>query len=351
MFLQSLYNFIYELTPPIVIKIYHKIKKTPQINEVVVYNKYAISVTERKRIPLSDVEKMAEDFSGKIVCPDCFYYGAIRIFNNYIGVYATFYKHYTLCIQHGFHFPEFFPIKFFDVVKNYLAWSDIEKNYFINKIQSKIYVVGAPFLYAKSLLSEEQILKEKKRLGYNLLVYPSHSLSYINVEFDMDEFIRIIDSEKERFDSVRICLHYADVQKGLHKRFQEAGYECVCCGRLEDYYFLNRQKSLLEIADCVLSNDLGSHVGYCLYLKKPVRIIKQDINAFWLNKDYAFEVEIEKRYLDIRNKFGSYIDLFTDSEYKITEQQMKFADDYWGFSCKKTPEEMLQIYKEIFSEV
>lgn len=108
---------------------------------------------------------------------------------------------------------------------------------------------------------------------------------------------------------------------------------------------------MLEIADCVLSNDLGSHVGYSLYLKKPVRMIKQEINASWVNNDNIFEEEIEKRYFDIRKRFEQYIDLFTGSEYIITEQQMEFADTYWGFSCKKEPEEMLQIFKEIFSYI
>ncbi len=351
MFLKRLYNFIYELTPPIVIKIYHKIKKTSKVNAEVLYNKFAICVAERKNLPFSDVEIIAKDFVYSIDFSDCFFYGAVKVLNDYIGLYAGFYNLGSLSIRHGFDFPDFTPIGLFKNVDNYLTWSDIEKEYFCDKIKSKIYAIGAPFLYANSILSESQILKEKQRLGYNLLVYPSHSLSYTSVEFDVDGFIKMIDSEKDKFDSIRICIYWADVKKGLHKKFQEAGYECVCCGRLEDYYFLNRQRSLLEITDCVLSNDLGSHVGYSLYLKKPVRIIKQDINASWLNKDNIFEAEIEKHYLDIRKRFEPYIDLFIGSEYKITDQQMKFADDYWGFSCKKKPEEMLQIYKEIFSAV
>lgn len=356
MFFKKLLNFIYEITPPIVIKIYNKIKNNSGTNEDIVgeevrYNRFAISVAERKRLPFADVESITKDYICSIDFSDCFFYGAVKVLNDYIGLYANIYNCGSFCIQHGFHFPDFIPSGMFENVKNYLAWSDIEKNYFFNKINSKIYSIGAPFLYAQSLLSENQILKEKQRLGYNLLVYPSHSLSYTSVEFNIDEFIKVIDSEKERFDSIRICIFWVDVKKGLHKKFQEAGYECVCCGRIDDYYFLNRQRSLLEIADCVLSNDLGSHVGYSLYLKKPVRIIKQDINTSWFYKDNICEVECEKRYLEIRKRFETYIGLFTDSEYRITEQQMKFADDYWGFSCKKKPEEILQIYKEIFSDI
>lgn len=52
------------------------------------------------------------------------------------------------------------------------------------------------------------------------------------------------------------------------QRISKKKYEVVTAGHYYDYNFLPRLRSIIETSDITMSNNLGSHLGQCIYLNK-----------------------------------------------------------------------------------
>lgn len=351
----TLKDIVWNLTPPIVVKLWHKIRG--DINEQNVTTKktdkelifeYINEVNRRKSLPFNDIESLSKEFNGNMQSLLCLgtyepsNYGAFHVLSEYAGLLMGIAPR-NFTIQHGFHLEGTISNDLFEGIKHYLCWGKTDKDYFSKQIKDMVIdVIGTPFLYAKSLLSEEEILQEKKRLGRNLLAFPSHSLTKVGAEFNVEDFVEVLKQEEKKFDTVRVCLYWADIFLGHDKIYRDNGFECVCSGNIADLFFLNRQKSLFEIADCTISNDMGSHVGYSLIMGKPHNLINQKIESKFLDGFYS---EIEyfsmQKIHDVSRENAKK--LFENNfNYKITKEQLDFVDMYWGVSDKKSPSE---IYK------
>ena len=119
----------------------------------------------------------------------------------------------------------------------------------------------------------------------------------------------------------------------MAKHFEEAGFECVCCGHLFDLLFLQRLRSLIEIADATISNGVGSHIGYCVYLNKPHFLVPNEFKLIDVQGNEGEEEmlckEKSKNYWDIYNAFSN------NDDYYITDNQRQIVDRLWGISDMK----------------
>ena len=309
-------------------------------------------INARKGLSLSDLEELTQEplyggsilmSLGPVIEPN--YYGGFQILQKYAGISYWNFSPQKLSIQHGYICEMFDWEKKLDNV-NFVWSEEVKRMYAEHTDNPNITAIGAPFFYASSILSEEEINKEKKRLGKNLLAFPTHSTYYADVEYNAAPFIKLLKEQQKKFDSVRVCVYWRDYQRGLAKPYIDAGFECVCCGHIRDPFFLERQRALFEIADATMSNALGSYIGYSIYLDKPHWLVP---DKFELNDHVGDEGKREVEVWDSSPKYAELRKPFLhNSDYIITEEQRQIVDKYWGVSSLKTPEEILNLIEEAY---
>ena len=304
---------------------------------------YIVELNRRSRLPFQDIMALSQDFSFSDIASissdmdEPNYYGSFWTLAHYAGFSLMNLPPRNFSIQHGIVY-DFSQWEREKLGKENLVWSREIVEMYKKMGATKVLAIGAPFLYAESLLSNEDIANEKKRLGRNLLAFPMHSTHFIDKNYDPNHFVKVLKSQRDSFDSVRVCLYWKDIQRGIASFFQNAGFECVCCGHMFDQFFLQRQKSLYEIADATISNALGSHVGYSVSMNKPHWLVPDEFELVDIKGNDGFE---EMNRIKGNEKIEYIKSLFmNNSSFNISQDQIKIVDKYWGLSDKKMPKEM-----------
>lgn len=258
---------------------------------------------------------------------------------NYMGI-NPYYSLDTM-IEHGLFFGDYVAPREYKVkVPSIITFGEQRKEHLLSKhINKKIILIGPYIHYAHPLLSATEYEEIKKRLGRILLVFPSHSLpsEKWNAQYDINSFASEIKKVSKDYDTVLISLHYGDI--ALASQYEKYGYICVTSGHTNDPNFMNRQRSLIELADMTMSNSVGTHVGYCIYLNKPHYIYKQKIEqASYSNKNID---SMKWRDINIyNNEVNEVLEAFNSYHTIITNKQRQIINKYWGTEHIKTPEEL-----------
>ena len=353
-------SFIQLFVPPLFFSIKSKIKYgTPVFidrypKEEMVYNSIC-EINERHGLKLTDLENlsMMPRFHGSCqvvlgVKDESGYYGVFHILQKYAQVPFRNFPPKDLRVQHGM-ICEMLNWEKAKLENINWVWSPFVKSMYSEYTQNPhIYPIGAPFFYAESILSEEEIKQEKKRLGKNLLVFPSHSTAFANCSYDNQTFINKLNTYKSQFDSIRICVYWADYVRGYAKPYLDAGFECVTCGHIADPFFLERQKALFAVADASISNSVGSHIGFSIYMHKPHVLLEDD--AKWEN--ILEGCTVTKEGMELRHHSNNYREIrdafINKTDFVITEEQKRVVDKYWGVSCIKSPAELRKMIEEAY---
>jgi hypothetical protein len=310
-------------------------------------------INARKELTMSDLEGLTCEplyggsilmSPGSVIEPN--YYGGFQVLQKYAGIPYWNFSPKKLSIQHGYICEMFdWEKKKLDNV-NFVWSNEVKRMYAEHTDNPYITAIGAPFFYASSIMTKEEITAEKKRLGKNLLAFPTHSTYYADVAYNCAPFINLLKEQQKKFDTVRVCVYWRDYQRGLVKPYIDAGFECVCCGHLHDPFFLERQKALFEIADATISNALGSYIGYSIYLDKPHWLVP---DKFALKDHFGDEgkreVEVwdsSPRYAELRKPF------LNNPDFLIMQEQRNIVDKYWGTSCVKSPKEIRSLIEEAY---
>jgi hypothetical protein len=182
------------------------------------------------------------------------------------------------------------------------------------------YILGADFFHTKDKLEEI-----KKTYGKILLVFPTHSNEYNTSDFDVNNFIDEICRVKNKgnFDSVFVCLYYADILKGRDESYLQNGFTIVCNGHRSDPRFNNRQKDLIYLADHTLSNDIGDYIGYSITMGKPHYLYTQSVKFITREGKLQFQTP---SYKEATNRFQQIFGVFTES---ITPEQKELVEKYY----------------------
>lgn len=205
-----------------------------------------------------------------------------------------------------------------EVIEGYLKRNGL-KGRKVNAIGP--YILGASNFYDKDKLDEI-----KSKYGKILLVYPCHSFENNNVSYDADYLIEEIGKIRDGFDSVFLCLYWKDIKQSpeLVELYKKAGFYIVCNGHRSDPYFLSRQKDLIQLSDLMLTNGIGTHIGYSVCMKKPVWFVKQPMHYV---DDKKKSVEIHKSVIEAEDRIQK---AFGDFSFEITKEQVELVEEYWG---------------------
>lgn len=216
--------------------------------------------------------------------------------------------------------------------------------------QKKAIPVGPYIHYAEDLFDESDFARLKKELGKVLLVFPTHSIKMVNNVFDQDAFIDEINRIKGDYDTVLVSIYYLEAQQPERvKAYEQQGYKIVTAGHRYDHHFVARQKAIINLADMTMSNSVGTHTGWCVYLKKPHYIYLQKYERVSTSIKHIARASavVAGTHKQIENAQKEEIGpLFT--EYRpgvLTEAQYAVVAKYWGFDCIKTKAELKAIFE------
>ena len=205
---------------------------------------------------------------------------------------------------------------------------EVLEEYFGPNFSKNIIVVGPYIKFAEHLYSEKKLSKLKEKFGKVLLVFPSHSSMDTSVDFNYNIWLYEIERRSEGYNTVIISLFWADINKGLHKKYLEKGYLIACNGNRFDPNFLSRQKDLIYLSDMTMSNNIGTHIGYCISMNKPHYIFHQKVSDSDISDRSKFDVsEIEK---NREKEYGELYKQFSNFDTIITPEQKNIIEYFWG---------------------
>ena len=125
-------------------------------------------------------------------------------------------------------------------------------------------VMGSPFAYFRWM----------NGLGIRpdaagTVALPSHSTHHVQVRLDWRRYCRELRRIPERFRPVKVCLYWKDILDGLHKVFQEEGFEVITAGHIYDEGFVERFYGLLAGHRYATSTDLCTAGIYAVEMGLP----------------------------------------------------------------------------------
>lgn len=272
--------------------------------------------------------------------------------NDYYG-HATILKRYAQCmpeyqikgtVEHGIYLGNYtWDVELNAPLPAIIAFSNYRCRLLKEKTSKALFAVG-PFLrYAPHFLNRQVLESEKKRLRKNLLVFPPHSTHWVYEHYDIHGFCRKLESIGKEFDNIRICLYWKDILRGQAEEYMQHGFECVTAGHIYDPLFLPRLKSIIESATIAMSSEVGTQLGYCVFMNKPVFTFQIDVKTTVENKSISlFRGDVVSP--RVRKQINA---AFREMRDDISPQQRELIEKYWGSNEYKTPEQMRLIFQII----
>lgn len=258
---------------------------------------------------------------------DSNFYGQSNAIRTYAGVHKL-----GFAIEHGLYYDDYIPIaSFYRTIRKIITFSTYRKKIIQTKLNKPVLPIGPYIHYAQSYLNEKEMAEIKEIYGKILLFFPSHSSCEGKQTYDIFKTIAKLKELrlKGEFQSVFVNMYYFDILHTDYAQYYlDAGFIIVTAGHQLDTNFLSRLKSIIALSDYTVSNSVGTHLGYCIWMHKPHYIIDDSIINGTDLKDYK--------------KIGS---LFLTYSEKIQPEQYAVVSEYWGFESVKTPEILKGILK------
>lgn len=271
---------------------------------------------------------------------DSNYYGYAQAIRKYAGIDKL-----NAALEHGLYLGNrISTAEGYRTTRSVIAMSNNRVDSFkIHGLNKPIIAIGPYIHYADPLLTEEEFAKMKKLLGKVLLVMPVHAAKGTYVDYNHNALVNFIGSVHKDYDTIMVCVHFRDVLNNPDcvKDYEKKGYKIVCAGNEYDNNFVRRLKSIILLADYVVSNSHGTNTGFCLYLGKPQTII-YDKSLVKKHNSYTNEV---KKIRDAQVK--EIEEAFSEYRPEITDYQRQVIEKYWGLSLIKRPEELREELKKI----
>lgn len=306
---------------------------------------YEREINKRSKLPLTKITPLSQEINlfapaSNEPHPPNNWYGHAKIFKQFLGLPENY--QFKFIIEHGLHLTEdMLNIELESNLPSVITYSNFRAN-IIKQYGKQAFCIGPFIHYAPHFLSAKELLSEKKRLGKCLLLFPSHSTGDLAINYNINQLCKKVKKLGKDYDSIRVCLYWKEVLSGRAKYYQDFGFECITAGHILDPLFLSRLKSIIETANATVSNAVGNHIGYSVFVGKPHIIIPQKqtvegrkserilIENFWWKSKPA--VEIVKAFVKITDQ--------------ITPHQRSIVNYYWGIDNIKTKRKFMDIIRK-----
>lgn len=226
------------------------------------------------------------------------------------------------------------------LITKHITYSDYRESWLCKTMSKEDIIKIGPYIhYSEGLLQKSEIKQLKIKLGKTLIIFPSHSIPGITLEYDIHLFLDEINHIKTKYDfkTVIVCFYFNDIKNGTHIEYEKQGYRITCAGHKYDRYFLSRLKSIIELGDVTMSNKMGTHLGYCIYLNKPHYLFNVKVKHEYKGAKEVRTLKelnlLEKELTQFNDEFGVYSEDISISQYNLTNY-------YFGFEQIKTEIEL-----------
>jgi len=213
---------------------------------------------------------------------------------------------------------------------------EFRKEIIQKKMDIPVFCMGSYIYYADSFYDEKELAETKKQMGKTLLVFPAHSAEESNIRNDSKRFLDVVKEYAKEFDTVLINVYWWNLCDPMIEIFENEGYRIITCGFRDDINFLKRQKDYFELADLVIGDGVGTHIGYALSCNVPY---------VHINVNTIFEASsniVDGMEMDFLQKHTKYIAHAFENNESIYEKE-KICNYYWGNNEYKTKEEIKDI--------
>lgn len=307
-------------------------------------NHYDMEIQKRRRLSVTNIENLAKPInlyspvSGEIHKSND-WYGHATVFKKFLGYPKK--SILKSVIEHGvFLCSEVTKADINPVLPSYITYSDYRIRY-LKRYKKNVYNIGPFIHYANHYLSRDKLKREKKRLGKNLLFFPSHSAPGLTYLKDNIKLCKKIQKLGKNFNTIRICLYWSDILQNIQDVYKSFGFECVTAGHVLDPNFLPRLKSIIYSSTFTASNDAGTHVGYCVYLNKAHFIDYQKPKLTGAKN----LINLTQKYWKAK-PYNEVLKCFSKLENNPTRKQKSIIDKYWGTGNVKTKKELNIIFRK-----
>ena len=200
----------------------------------------------------------------------------------------------------------------------------------------KVYIAGSAFVHYRKM---HAIKRSENPEG--TLCFPMHPTAVVDVLIDYDAYMDELMQLPKKFHPFTVCLYYLDIEKGLHHKFLNRGFDVVTAGHMYDEIFPVRFYDFLKTKKYVTSNVYGSFTPYAIEMGIPFFFYGQTNNIKLNNKgDKAAKMGLST--LEEYTKTGRKVsyddkakDLFSDFSDQVespSKEQIKFAEHILGIN-------------------
>lgn len=302
-----------------------KIGRIPK--RIIVSLNYYYIASRRRKLNYFDFQKLSKPFE----VPPLLSYQANRFYGINRAVKRKLHKRLlplNAVIEHGVYFTN--ALMDFELRgycrSPFVITMGKQREQFLKENGYNALSIGPYIRYVDYYSSFKDLVAMKKSFGKTLLVFPSHSIEGVNSVFDEDAFMNEINKYAVGFDTVLICMYWKDVLDNRYQDYLKYGFKIVTAGHRSDPLFLSRLKDLIYLADITMSNNLGTHLGYCISENKPHYLYSQECtySGERVEQNLCGDIDVySRRLLQFRRIFGAF-------SYNITFEQMELVRYYWG---------------------
>ena len=217
-----------------------------------------------------------------------------------------------------------------------------EHEHFLKQSGYKGWAIGLPFVYLPE--------KTYERRKGSLLVMPVHSMEYTRHRFKFAEYVDAIDSIRNCFETVAVCIYPACIKNGYWvDDFKERGYPIIEGANALDRNSLERVRALMSQFEYVTTNAFGSCIAYAAAFGAKVSIYgpyaKSDLNEtktdpYYLNRAGLAEKAVHAISSDtVKKHLG---ELFVNPSDAV--ERKEWGRRQLGFENKVSPAEMRRLF-------
>jgi hypothetical protein len=282
----------------------------------------------------------------KFMGTESYHYGHFQSLLEYAGLKRNL-KPSSIYIEHGTNFsvddvPD-------DVIENsaiMIYQSDYKRINIRSKSQNMPVISIGPYVYyAKPYYNDEELQLIKRTFGKTLVIYTNHTYEDSEIKRDYNEYFeKLILPYEDVFDTILVCVYWHDVCDELYTHLsRHPKVKLVSAGVRFDHLFISRTKSIIQLADLVIGNDIGTYVGYAICLGKEVKYVAcKDILRDRLSSSQT----------DMRMKYNKkrVIDALDSGD---SAQIRSLYNEFWGGQHLRNPKEIMSIIqgaKDILKE-
>ena len=232
--------------------------------------------------------------------------------------------------EHGVFFGDFTQdIQRKNHIERIYTMSPFRKEIIKKRLGKECIVTGNYLNYVEKINLKTKVPKN------SVLFFPAHTTLTLKSKEDYKNISTLIKKHHSK-SSIYVSLFYLDfLNEEVRESIESYGMIPICFGSRYDPNFLRKFKTFVDEFSFIYTNDIGTHVGYCLALKKDIRYLKVENEIFIMSKQ-RFNNELSNYLIpelveNQKNKIKSILDFNRDA---ISDEEDSELNEYFGHRIK-----------------